>query len=61
MRPRNWLRAALLSVFGAVSTNAYLQKISDKDVTRQFCSGMYGGTIAHINGNITYNAVSTAD
>ena len=50
MKLRGWVQGALLGACSMTCAFGYEQKVSDEDDTRQFCSGMYGGSIAHING-----------
>ena len=52
MKLRRWIQGALLGASGIGCASGYEQKVSDTEGTRQFCSGMYGGSIAHINGEI---------
>ena len=50
MRHLDYLQWVIAGTFAAAGTLAYQVPVSDKDDTRQTCSGMYGGSPSHING-----------
>jgi hypothetical protein len=50
MRHLGYLQWLVAGTLAAAGTLAYQVPVSDKDDTRQTCSGMYGGSVSHING-----------
>ena len=50
MRQLGYVQWVIAITLAAASTLAYQVPVSDKDDTRQTCSGMYGGSVSHING-----------
>jgi hypothetical protein len=50
MRPPTLLGTILVGISAAIRVSGYDVPVSDKDDTRQVCSGMYGGSDAKING-----------
>lgn len=57
MKFKRWFQGAFLGACGIGCASGYEQKIGDTDSTRQVCSGMYGGSIAHIN--VTFDSSSS--
>lgn len=52
MKYSKWLKGAAVTACFWATVDAFEVAISDEDQTRQVCSGMYGGPIAHINGMV---------
>jgi len=50
MRHLGYLQSVIAGTLAVAGTLAYQVPVSDKDDTRQTCSGMYGGSVSHING-----------
>lgn len=50
MRLTTLLGTVLIGICAGIRVSGYQVPLSDKDDTRQFCSGMYGGSNAKING-----------